>query len=127
MGVNHRARTGKKTTGGRYKTLRGKRNFEKGSLPVGTTNGAETKIKAVRTHGAGSKVRVLRVAAVNLYDPKSKTFAQAKVNSVSANPANRHFVRQNTITKGAIIETEKGKAKVTSRPGQDGTVNANLI
>jgi small subunit ribosomal protein S8e len=33
----------------------------------------------------------------------------------------------NVITKGAIIETEKGLAKVVSRPGQDGVVNAVLI
>ncbi|MFX0079430.1 MAG: 30S ribosomal protein S8e, partial [Candidatus Hermodarchaeota archaeon] len=28
------------------------------------------------------------------------------------------------ITKGAIIETEKGKGIVTSRPGQSGVVDA---
>ena len=31
------------------------------------------------------------------------------------------------ITKGALIETELGKAIVTSRPGQDGVVNALLV
>ncbi|MCE4622698.1 MAG: 30S ribosomal protein S8e, partial [Desulfurococcales archaeon] len=31
------------------------------------------------------------------------------------------------IVKGAIIETTEGKAIVTSRPGQDGVVNAVLI
>jgi len=28
------------------------------------------------------------------------------------------------LTKGALIETEIGLARVTSRPGQDGVVNA---
>jgi small subunit ribosomal protein S8e len=33
----------------------------------------------------------------------------------------------NVITKGAIIETEDGLAKVTSKPSKDGVVNAVLI
>jgi len=37
------------------------------------------------------------------------------------------FVRRKIITKGAIIKTELGLAKVTSRPSQDGVVNAVLI
>ena len=31
------------------------------------------------------------------------------------------------MTKGTIIETEKGKAKITSRPGQEGSINAVLV
>ena len=31
------------------------------------------------------------------------------------------------MNKGAIIETKIGKAKVTSRPGQSGTINAVLL
>ena len=50
-----------------------------------------------------------------------------KILSVKENSANIHFVRMNVITKGAIIETEAGLAKVTSRPGQDGIINAKLI
>jgi len=46
---------------------------------------------------------------------------------VLENPANRHFVRRNILTKGTIIETVKGKAKITGRPGQEGMVNAVLI
>jgi small subunit ribosomal protein S8e len=33
----------------------------------------------------------------------------------------------NVMTRGAIIETEDGMAKVTSRPSRDGMVNAVLI
>ncbi|MDO5821049.1 MAG: 30S ribosomal protein S8e, partial [Methanobrevibacter sp.] len=33
----------------------------------------------------------------------------------------------NIITKGAIVETEIGNAKVTSRPGQDGIINGVLL
>lgn len=31
------------------------------------------------------------------------------------------------MNKGAIIETKIGKARITSRPGQSGTINAILI
>jgi len=31
------------------------------------------------------------------------------------------------LTKGAIVETELGKVKITSRPGQDGVLNGVLI
>jgi small subunit ribosomal protein S8e len=52
---------------------------------------------------------------------------KAKILMVVGNPANRHFVRRNILTKGCIIETDKGKARVLSRPGQEGVVNAVLI
>ena len=50
-----------------------------------------------------------------------------KILNVIENPANPHLVRQNIITKGCIIETEMGKARITSRPGQSGVLNAVLI
>ena len=46
---------------------------------------------------------------------------------VVENKANKDFVRMNILTKGAIIETDLGKAKITSRPGQSGSINAILI
>ncbi|MCK4518463.1 hypothetical protein KAT92_06805 [Candidatus Babeliales bacterium] len=52
---------------------------------------------------------------------------RARVKDVIESAANRHYTREDIITKGTIIETEAGKARVTSRPGQDGVVNAVLI
>jgi len=43
------------------------------------------------------------------------------------NPADRNLARRGIVTKGAIIQTSLGKAVVTSRPGQDGVLNAVLI
>jgi len=54
-------------------------------------------------------------------------YKQAKIISVEENPADSHFVRRNIITKGALIQTDLGKAVVTSRPGQTGVINAKLI
>ncbi|MEM4634066.1 MAG: hypothetical protein QW275_02835, partial [Candidatus Anstonellaceae archaeon] len=47
--------------------------------------------------------------------------------TVLETPDNRHYARQNIITKGAIIDTEIGKIKVTNRVGQDGVVNGKLL
>ena len=126
MVVIHRRRLKRKESGGKYKSARGKRNFEKGSSPALTHIG-KNKLKTVRTRGGKSKSRALSVDTVNLFDSKTRKFEKVKVKTVVETPANRHHVRRNIFTKGAIIETEKGKARVTSRPGQNGSVNAVLI
>jgi small subunit ribosomal protein S8e len=126
MVMNHKGRMGRKPTGGRYTSHRSKRSFERGGLPIHTSI-SENKIKTVRTKGGGTKSKVQSVLEVSLFDAKTKKHEKVKVTSVIENQANRHFVRQNVVTKGAVIETAKGKARVTSRPGQDGTVNAVLL
>ena len=45
---------------------------------------------------------------------------------VTKNPANKDYERRGVISKGALVETEAGTARVVSRPGQDGSVNAIL-
>ncbi len=112
----------RKPTGGRYKPHRKKKKYERGSDYVPVKIG-ETKRKVVRARGGNLKVKLLQANECVLYPGGEKV----KILGVKENPANPHFVRMNIITKGAIIETEKGTAKVISRPGQDGVVNALLI
>lgn len=119
-------RAKRKSTGGRYIQAQKKRTYESGSEPTLTKIGKK-KAKTTRTKGGSKKLKLLHADIINLYDPKSKKHAKITVKSVAENPANRHFVRRNILTKGAVIETEKGKARVTSRPGQEGTVNAVLV
>jgi len=126
MPIVQRGQVGRKSSGGRYIICRGKRKFELGSNPTLTKIG-ERKIKVLDTKSFKPKAKLLVAATANLFDPKTKTYSKAAIKIVTANPANRHYVRQNIITRGAIIETDKGKARVTSRPGQDGAVNAVLI
>jgi small subunit ribosomal protein S8e len=116
----------RKTTGGRYRLHRGKRKTEIGREQQITVIGKTTK-KMVRTRGGNLKFRVLTTSVANVYDPKTKKTIKSDIKTVLENPANPHYVRRNIITKGAIIETEKGKAKVTSRPGQHGVINAILL
>ncbi len=51
----------------------------------------------------------------------------AKIHSVIENQSNPNYVRRNILVKGAIIETDKGRARITSRPGKDGVINGILL
>lgn len=84
-------------------------------------------VKAKKSRGGNEKLKLLSVEKINVSDPKTKKVKRVKILSVEKNPSNPHFVRRNIVTKGAIVKTEIGSAKVTSRPGQDGIVNAVLI
>jgi len=120
------ARPRRKVTGSRYVSLKKKKLHELGRDPTLTKLGPE-KRKNIRIRSGVKKDILLTSDIVNLIDPKTKKSVKAKIKNVIENPANRHFVRRNIITKGTIVETEKGKARVTSRPGQEGTINAVLI
>ena len=50
-----------------------------------------------------------------------------KIIRVLENGTNNDYQRRGVITKGAILETEEGKCRVVSRPGQNGTINAILV
>ena len=121
--MNH-ARSTKKRTGGRRRATRKKRKHELGSAPTETQVG-EHKLKVVETHGGNTKVRAVgtNVASVATDDGVEN----ATIEDVVENASNPHYVRRNIITKGAIVETDLGRARVTSRPGQDGQVNAVLL
>ena len=120
------ARSKRKASGARYTSTLSKRKHMIGRLAAMTKVGV-AKLKQVRTKGGGEKAKLLSIDVANVLDPKTKKATVMKITNVLENPANRYYVRRNVITKGTIIETEKGKAKVTSRPGQDGTVNAVLL
>ena len=51
----------------------------------------------------------------------------SKIIKVLENGTNNDYQRRGIISKGAILETEEGKCRVVSRPGQHGTVNAILV
>ena len=52
---------------------------------------------------------------------------KATIKMVVENKANKDFVRMNILTKGAIIETDLGKARIINRPGQEPQINAVLV
>jgi len=113
-------------TGRRVRYHRGKRKSEIGREQHLTIVG-EQKTKKVRTKGANQKIRVKTGNIAFVVDPKTKKTARTEIISVVENQANIHYVRRNIMNKGAIIETKMGKARITSRPGQTGNINAVLI
>ncbi|MDY6932568.1 MAG: 30S ribosomal protein S8e [Halobacteriota archaeon] len=119
-------RSRRKASGGRLVNSRGKKKFEMGRESPETHIGEERK-KIIRTRGDNRKVRVLRAGMANVTDPATGETKKVGMDVVVDNTANQHYVRRNVVTKGAVVKTELGEAKVTSRPGQDGTVNAVLI
>jgi small subunit ribosomal protein S8e len=119
-------KTGKKSTGGRYKKSRKKKLYEKPGLPRQVILGEESK-KSLTTRGGHIKTVLLKTNIVNVYDPKEKKSQVVKIKNVIEVPSNVFLARKNVIVKGAILDTEKGKARVTNRPGQEGQVQAILI
>lgn len=73
------------------------------------------------------KIKVLTDKFVSVTDPKTGATQKTEITRVVRNSANVDYNRRGVITKGAEIETAMGLAKVTSRPGNDGIINAVLI
>jgi small subunit ribosomal protein S8e len=117
---------GKKPTGGLIHIARKKRKRELGSLPVHTKIGKEKK-KIEKTKGGGSKIKASSVEFANVLDTANNAIKKVKILDVLENPANPHFTRRGIITKGSVIKTEIGNARVTSRPSQHGVVNAIIL
>ncbi len=115
-----------KASGSRYIDFRKKRKCDLGQVPTLSKVG-ELKRKKERTLGGSQRVKIMESNIANVLNPKTKKCVKAKINSVVDNPANKNYVRRNIMTKGTIIDTDKGKARITSRPGQEGTINAVLI
>jgi small subunit ribosomal protein S8e len=115
----------KKKSGGRKKLFRGKRAHERGSLPAETTAG-ENRVHERRTRGGVTKLTLLAAEVANVTDPATGKTEKTQIERVLRNAANMDYQRRGVITKGAIIETPLGQARVISRPGQDGVVNAIL-
>jgi len=126
MSVWHGDLHKKKSSGGRKRAYRGKRKFEQGSFPAETIIG-ETKQKIARGRGGNLKTKVLSYKYACVTDPKSGKTEKAEIVRLVKNPTNIDYDRRGVITKGAEIETSLGLARVTSRPGQNGTINAVLI
>lgn len=124
----------RKSSGGirTAKRRRDKRLTSKGGLPTHTVITDEEERRTVKEgRGSTTKVKERRAKFASIADPKTKKASKAEILTVEENNANRLFVRRNIITKGAVIKVKLGgkeeKAKVTSRPGQQGQVQATLI
>lgn len=121
--MKDQGRSVRKRTGGRRRPIRDKRKHELGHEATETQVG-EPKLKTVDARGNTTKIRAIATNRASVaVDGETRS---ADINGVTENPANPNYVRRNIITKGALIDTSEGTARVTSRPGQDGQVNAVL-
>jgi small subunit ribosomal protein S8e len=116
----------RKVTGGRRRPAQMKRRAEIGLAPADTHIG-EDRRRIIRTFGGNDKVRALRATYANVTSSANGETKKVKIEKVEENGANPNYVRRNLLTKGAIIKTEIGRARIMSRPGQDGLINALLL
>ena len=116
----------RKPSGGRKVRARGKRSTEISNEKQLDLIG-ESKKKIYRRTGGNTLVRVLAADKVSINDPKTGKTTLGTIENVIENESDPNYVRRNVLVKGAIIETNKGRVKITSRPGKDGVINGVLI
>ncbi|RMW38548.1 MAG: 30S ribosomal protein S8e [Nitrosopumilus sp.] len=114
-----------KTTGGRRHPLRIRRKYETDRYPNEAVTGAQVTVTRI-VRGKNRKTAVKTIDFVNLATGDAKV-KKAKILKVLDNATNNDYKRRGIITKGAILETQEGKCKVVSKPGQNGIVNAILV
>ena len=117
-------RYGRKITGGMYHKQKKKKLYEIQSQETHVVLG-ETSKKQIKTMSGKIKTIMLRENKANLLI--NGKIQRVEIKNVVETPQKRFLARQNRLMKGAIIETEKGKARITNRPSQEGQVNAVLI
>jgi small subunit ribosomal protein S8e len=121
--MKDQGRSTRRRTGGRRRPKRDKRKHELGSEPTETQVG-DQKLKTVDARGGNTKVRAITTDTASIATDDG--VVSAEITNVVENPADPNYARRNIITRGALVETSEGTARVTSRPGQDGQVNAVL-
>ena len=123
--MKHQGRSMTKRTGGRIKPSRNKKRYEQGREASETTVG-EPRFQTIDSRGNATKTRALSTNVATVSDGAETVHAE--ILGVDENPANVNYKRRNIITKGAVItvdvDGEERQARVTSRPGQSGQVNA---
>jgi small subunit ribosomal protein S8e len=114
----------RRPTGGRTRPSRGRRAYEKDSYAYEPLVGA-TAGRVSRLRGGSLSTGLIYSDTANVSDKSGKT-VKTKILRVKKSPANRDYERRGVITKGSLLETEAGEALVTSKPTDDGVVNAVL-
>ncbi len=119
-------RANRKASGGKYKNTNSKKKTELARNPTMTRLSEKQKIKTMRVLGGNNKNLILSGNQINVANKKGE-IKKTVITNVVENEANPHMVRRNILTKGAIVETSLGKAKITSRPGQQASLSGTLV
>jgi small subunit ribosomal protein S8e len=121
-----RTRSTRKATSGRLHPYRKSRQFARVRPPLLTKIG-ERKTYDTRAIGGHTKVQLIAINTISVADPKTKKVVKTTITDVLENKANRNYVIRDIVNKGAIVQTELGKVRVTSRPGQVGCLSGVLV
>jgi len=117
---------GRQISGGKYIKNRKKKKSElqgqKRTIKLG-----DDKRKTARVRGGNTKTYLLKAKTINIQDVKTKKTQKTEILNVIETPSNRFLARQNVLTKGTIVDTKLGKAKITNRPTQEGSINGILL
>jgi small subunit ribosomal protein S8e len=117
-------KAGRKATGGKYKRPK-KRKLSGRQKESRIVRLDDKKTKTLRGRGAAKKIVSLSDNTANVMsNGKAK---KAEIKNVLETPSNSFLARQNILVKGAVVETDLGKAKITNRPSQEGFVQAIII
>jgi small subunit ribosomal protein S8e len=114
---------GRKYTGGRKVAVRSRRKFELDRYPNEAVIGDNLEMTR-RVRGNNRKMALKTVEFANVSNFEDKKTTRSRILRVIKNTANKDYERRGVITKGTVIETELGLARVVSRPGQVGLINA---
>ena len=118
-------RKGKKISGGKYIMRRKKKKYEvtgqKRTVKLG-----EEKRKTERIRGGNEKTVLLKSNVINVMTDNKKS-KKVQIKNVLETPSNRFLARQNILIKGAIVQTELGKVRITNRPTQEGIINGVMV
>jgi len=109
-------------TGAKIHQAHKKRKSRFGSDPIETKIGNSRK-KVIRTRGGNVKIKSYTANMIDVTNLKTKKTERVPIKSLFENKASVDFQRRNILTKGAIVETKVGKVRITSRPGQSGTLS----
>jgi small subunit ribosomal protein S8e len=120
------ARSKRKYTGKKYKHFGKKRKKELVRLTIDTQVG-DYKVKKQRVLGGNSKLKLFSTSFINVTDPNTNKTSKVRILGFESNEASKDLNRRHVLTKGAVVETELGNAKITSRPGQHGALNGILV
>ncbi len=97
-----------------------------GRIPIETKIGAERK-KIVRTRGDNIKIKAYSADQINVTDKAKNITSRVAIKGLEKNTASVDYQRRSILTKGAIVETELGMVRISSRPGQSGQINGILL
>ena len=151
MGITRCGRHKKKHTGGMRNQMQKKRKNMMGRQPANTKIGDE-RIKKLRCRGGNIKERALRLNEGEFEYFNGEEFVKNtfKIEQVIYHPSNNELMRNNTLTKSAVVRISsegcdiskledkdvvlknminKGflYAIITSRPGQTGKANGHIL